>query len=126
MTVPSIKVEGADKLHKALKQFADGTNDLKAAHKAAAQIVEKDAEPRARRKTGRMAGSVRSSGQAKQGVVRAGFASTPWVPVQHFGWAGHNISPNPFLYDALDARADAVVSEYETQVDDLARKHDLI
>lgn len=106
--------------------MADGTNDLKAAHKAAAEIVERDAQPRARRKSGRMAGSIRSTGQAKQGVVRAGFASMPWVPIQHFGHAARNIAPNPFLYEALDARAGAVVTEYERQVDKLARKHGLI
>lgn len=126
MTSPSIRVEGADALRKALRNLEDGTKDLKAAHLDAAEIVATDARPRARRKSGRMAASVRAAGQAKQGVVRAGFAALPYVSIQHFGHPARNISPNPFLYDALDARSSQVVETYEKHVDNLITKHGLV
>ena len=124
--IGSIRVEGADELRKSFSRFADGTENLKRVHADAAKVVEKEAKPRARKRSGKMSNSVRSTGQARQAVVRAGFASTPWVPVQHFGWPGHNISPNPFLYEALDSRADEVVKAYEDGIMKMAKDAGLL
>lgn len=126
MSKPSLKVEGAKDLQRALRKVEGGSADLKATHAAAARIVETAAKPLARRKSGAMANSIRSTGQARQGVVRAGFARVPYAGVQHFGWAARNITPNPFLYDALDDRSGEVIEEYERQVNDLFQKHDLM
>ena len=125
MTKPSIKVDGAKELQAALRKIEGGTKDLKAAHLAASEIVSVEGSRRAPKLTGRLAATVRAAGQARQGVVRAGFASVPYAGVIHFGWAGHNISPNPFLYDALDARSSEVIDTYEKHVDDLIKKNGL-
>lgn len=125
MTKPSIKVDGARELRKALKAVDGGIADLKSVHADAAQIVEQRATQLVPRRSGLLAGSLRSSGQAAGGVVRAGRAAVPYAGVIHFGWPGHNISPQPFLYDALDDRTRQVIDVYEKRVNDLIDKHGL-
>ena len=125
MTKPAITVEGAKQLQRALRQVEGGTTDLKAVHAEAAQIVAKQAELITPRRSGRLMESVRSAGQARQGIVRAGRAKVPYAGVIHFGWAKRNIAPQPFLYDALDLRQKEVIAKYENHVKKLINKHDL-
>lgn len=126
MTRTSITVDGARDLQKALRNFEGGIADLKVAHKEAAEIVATDAKPRARRKSGAMAGSIRATGQAAQGVVRAGFARLGVYPViQHFGNPKRGISPNPFLYEAGDARVNDVLESYDSYVSGQITKYGL-
>lgn len=122
-TTTSIKVVGAKDLSKALRKVEGGIDDLKGVHADAAKIVERRASQLVPARTGRLGSSIRSSGQARQGVVRAGRASVPYAGAIHFGWAERNIKPQPFLYEALDSRRDEVLEEYERQVDDIVSKH---
>lgn len=125
MTRPSISVDGARPLRKALRDVEDGTNDLKAVHADAAGIVERRAHSLVPRRTGLLDRTIRSSGQASAGVVRAGRASAPYAGPIHFGWRERGIRPQLFLYDALDDRANEVVDRYESAVGDLIDKHGL-
>jgi len=125
VTKPEIEVEGARQLKRALRQVEGGTSDLKEIHAKSAKIVERAALPLTPRRSGKLAGSVRSSGVASGGVVRAGFAKVPYAGPIHFGWAARNISPQPFLYDALDARRGEVIAAYEDNVKKLIKKHGL-
>ena len=125
MTKPEIEVEGARQLKRALRQVEGGTSDLKEIHAKAAKIVEGAALPLVPRRSGRLADTLRSSGIASGGVVRAGFAKVPYAGPIHFGWAARNISPQPFLYDALDARRGEVIAAYEDNVKKLIKKHGL-
>ena len=125
MTKPSITVEGAGDLRKALRKIEGGIADLKAAHAESAVVVEKRAEQLVPYRTGTLAASIRSSGQAAGGVVRAGKASVPYAGVIHFGWKAHNIKPRPFLYDALDQRRNEVLDVYESRVGSLIHQHGL-
>lgn len=125
MTKPEIRVEGAKELRKALRDVSDGVSDLKQVHADAADIVAQRAAQLVPRRSGRLASSVRSTGQASQGVVRAGFARVPYAGVIHFGWPRRNISPQPFLYDALDDRTSEVIAAYEQRVNELIAKNGL-
>lgn len=121
----AIRVEGARELRRALKNIDGGTTDLKTVHADAAALVEQRAAQIVPRRSGHLEASIRSSGQARQGIVRAGKASVPYAGVIHFGWPAHNIAPQPFLYDALDQRATEVVDLYEKRVDKLIRDNGL-
>jgi len=125
MTKPTIEVKGADGLRRALRQVEGGTSDLKAAHLTAAKVVSEEGSRLAPKRSGKLAASVRAAGQARQGVVRAGFARIPYAGVIHFGWAARNIQPQPFLYDALDSRTGEVMAVYEKQVDSIIKKNGL-
>jgi hypothetical protein len=48
----------------------------------------------------------------------------PYANVIHFGWAKHNIRPQPFLYDALDSRADDIARRWADELDRIVRKVD--
>lgn len=125
MTRPSIEVDGVKELRSALRKFEGGIADLKEAHAEAAAVVERRAGDLVPRLSGALAGTLRSTGQAKTGVVRAGRAGVPYAGVIHFGWPGHNIAPQPFLYDALDGRRQEVLDVYEKRIDGLIDKYGL-
>lgn len=125
MTKPTITVEGARELRRALRALEGGTDDLKATHAESAKVVEQRASQLVPRRSGALAGSIRSTGQAAAGVVRSGRASVPYAGVIHFGWPRRNIGPQPFLYDALDDRRNEVLSLYASRVDGLISKHGL-
>lgn len=125
MTTPKVTVDGARDLRKALRAVDGGLADLKGVHAAAAQVVETRARQIVPRRSGLLAGSLRSSGQNSGGVVRAGRTSVPYAGVIHFGWRARNIRPRPFLYDALDDRARQVIDVYEDRVGQVIRKHGL-
>lgn len=121
-----VEVEGAKEFRKAAtaagKEAVDG---LKAANKAAAQVVKLAAIPLAPVLTGRLRDSIRPAGTKTAGIVRAAGARIPWGPVIHWGWAAKGIAPRPFMLDALDSRRDEITKKYAEQVDALIRKHGL-
>lgn len=125
MTRPDIRVTGGRELQRALRQVEGGTDDLKSTHAEGADVVAGRAREIVPRRTGATAGTIRSSGQARQGVVRAGGARHPGVPPTHFGWPARNISPQLYLYDALDERRGQVIGIYENAVGALIQRHGL-
>jgi len=125
VTKPTITVEGARELRKALRDLDGATADLKAAHADSANIVAQRAMQIVPRRSGTLGSSIRSTGQAAAGVVRSGRASVPYAGVIHFGFPRRNISPQPFLYDALDERRGEVLDMYEERVASLIKKYDL-
>jgi hypothetical protein len=122
---PSIRVEGLNKLTRDLKRLeGDVADSVKRLNGELAADVADTARQKVPVRSGRLRGSIRSSGQAKTGVVRAGNLGLPYAPVIHFGWAKHNIRPRPFLYDALDARSDEVARRWADELEKLVRKVD--
>lgn len=103
----------------------EAKSELKAIHLAGAEVVKSDALSRVPVRSGRLQRSVRAAGQVKFGVVRAGFKSVPYAGPIHFGWPIRNIRPQPFLYDAKDARRDEVVDIFDKRLAALIRKHNL-
>lgn len=116
MPVTGIQVVGGRELQAALRRAGVEVQDLKDVHLSAAKVVEAAAEDIVPVLTGRARASIRSAGQRGRGVVRAGYKRLPYIGPIHFGWPGHNIAPNPFLYEAADKRADEVIDLYERRV----------
>lgn len=85
-------------------------------------IVVKTAQPIARRVSGTMAGSIRPGRVKTRAVVRAGGARVPYAGVQHYGWRKHNISPNPFLSDALDSRTGDILDKLDSGLAEIINK----
>lgn len=112
-TKPAIEVDGLNRLIRQLRQLdPELLDELKAANRDLASDVESTARGLAPVRDGTLASSLRSSGTARSGIVRAGRKSVPYVGPIHFGWRDRNIMPNPFLYDALDRRRDEVFRQY--------------
>lgn len=119
--MPEIKVEGLKELQAGLKHLdANMAKELNKVAKASADVVAVEARGLAPKITGRLAGKIKSSGTAKGGFIKVG--GLPYHRVIHFGWAAHNISPNPFLYDARDVREAEVIEKFEREVEALVNK----
>jgi len=117
MEASTIRIEGIDKLRRALVKLDQAAKeDFKAAGKTAAEIVERQARTEVPVRSGNLKNTIRSSGQQRGGVVSAGRAKVPYAGPIHFGWGRRRIHPNPFLYRAADKRVDEVTEAYLAQV----------
>ena len=75
-------------------------------------------------KSGRLKSTIKGSASKVRGTIRAGTkAKTIYAWPTHFGWAARSITPNPFLYEALDERRDEVKEAYENQIADIIDKY---
>lgn len=95
--------------------------DLSALMGRVGDVVAIAARPLARRKSGRMAGSIRPGRAKLRARVMAGGAALPYVGPQHYGWARRGITPNPFLLDALDRRRSQVLAAFNAELKQLTR-----
>jgi len=117
MEASTIRIEGIDKLRRALVKLDQAAkDDFKAAGKSAAEIVERQAKTEVPVRSGNLRNTIRSSGQQRGGVVSAGRAKVPYAGPIHFGWGRRRIHPNPFLYRAADKRVNEVTEAYLAQV----------
>lgn len=122
----------------ALRRFGDeAKDDIKKVNLEAAKLVEREAKQRVPVLTGRLRASIRSSGQAGKGVVRAGGARVPYANPIHWGWpsrpeakwgtpgraVGGPIAANKFLTDALDSEQRRIVRLYADELEKLAQKY---
>ncbi len=115
--VDPIQVQGLAELRADLARLdAKMPRELNKIGKDAAEIVAVEGRWRVPVRTGRLRSVIKAGAQAKSAYVRAQLV---YAPVIHFGWRGHNIAPNPFLYDALDAKRDEVVGKYQDGIDRL-------
>lgn len=107
-----------------MRHMGADLKDMQRTNKAAAQPVAARAKDLVPYLTGSLSASIRATATQTSGAVLAGKSSVPYAGPIHFGWPGHGISPQPFLYDALDQRRDEVVDIYERRVEELVRKLD--
>lgn len=117
MARPGIHVEGLTLLAANLRRVRGGYQTaLRLIHGRSAHPIVTSAKGKARRRTGRMASTIRSSTPTPTGVeVTAG--GHVYIPVQHWGWPAHGISPNLFLTDALEELETPLVADYERDLD---------
>ena len=127
------KAMSGAKFRKELEAVGDEANDdLKKANLEGVEQVLAEALRRVpvgtrtdrHHKSGRLKATIKGSASKVRGTIRAGTktkAIYAW-PI-HFGWAARNITPNPFLYEALDARRDEVKEAYEAQIAEIIDKY---
>ena len=121
-----VSVEGARELRKALKTVGDEAKaGLKEVNVEVAEIVARAAVTRVPTQSGALRETIRAAGAQTRASVKAGFKKVPYAGPIHFGWPARNIAPQPFLYDALDARRGEVVDAYQNGMADLLKKNGL-
>lgn len=130
----AIEVQGLKTVTRQLRRMDDGVlQELKKVHIQSANIVYRNAMPRVPVRSGRLKSTMRVSGTTRSGSVKAGAKrSAPYAGPVHFGWPtrpnvnkewfGGPIYPNPFLYDALDARRSEVEDMFFRGVQKVARR----
>jgi hypothetical protein len=116
---PAIAVEGARELARALKGLEGGLDDLKDVHRETGEIVAQEAKEIVPHRSGALGRSIRATRRRAGATVAAGRGRVPYAGPIHFGWRRRNIEPQPFLYEALDRRRDAVIATYHRGVDRL-------
>lgn len=112
MPAPALQVEGARQLRASLKRAGLDVADLKAAHAQVAEQVKQAAAPRAPRRTGALAASMRSSGTQSAALVRAGRARVPYAGPIHWGWPRRHIAAQPWIYEAAQRTQDSWEGTY--------------
>lgn len=119
------KVEGLSKTLRALERAGAAAADMRDGMHRIGNIVVARAVPRAPRKSGRMAGTIRAGRGKTKAVVRMGGGSVPYAGVVHYGWPDRNIAPQPVLIDALQSSRDQIFTALNDELDKLLRDADL-
>jgi len=122
MSDAGVRVEGARAFRSQLRAGGDSLDDLKAAHRQAADIAAAAGAARAPvGPTGRLKRSIRASGTKTAGIIRVGTARVPYAMPIHWGWHRRHIKQNAFLTDGAqhsESRWIAVYQDYiETALD---------
>lgn len=108
-----VRVEGVAELRRNLRKVnRDLPHAMKGIHDNVAGPVAVLARSKARRKSGTMAGTIRTRSTITMARIEAG-KGIRYAGVQHFGWPGHSISPNPYLTDAITEREAATIRLYD-------------
>jgi len=126
MAAPAARVQvtGAKELRKAMQRMGADVSDLTKINREAARTVLEAARGLVPVQTGRLRKSMKAGATRTRGTVSAGDRLVEYAGPIHFGWPARNIEPQPFIYDALDARKDEVVDKYEAHIEALVRKLD--
>jgi multidrug efflux pump subunit AcrA (membrane-fusion protein) len=108
-----VKVEGAARLERTLHAAADDLEDMSQAQQESARLVQQRAQAAAPKDTGTLANSLTVQ-EIERGQIAVA-SQLIYAPVIHYGWAAHNISPQPFLATALADSTSLVVDLHQRQ-----------
>lgn len=99
-----VNVQGLDEIRERIGRIesTEIKEMLVGAYKDGLEIIADEARELAPRRTGKLAGSIRTvGGTTKTGRVFAGSASVPYAGPIHWGWPRRNIDPQPFISEAV-------------------------
>lgn len=126
-----VKVEGAKEVRRAMNRLSDDVDrsnargELRAVHLQLAKLVAARAVDIMPVQSGQLKATVRPAGTQAGGRVRVGFKRVPYAGPIHFGWFARRITPQPFLYEALDSRRGEVLDTYLESLNRLIREYRL-
>lgn len=109
----TVQVEGLEGLISTFKHLSDmSSHGFARVARRAAQPAYQAARAQVPVRTGALRRTIRVVQRPYGVAIRAGGSKVPYAKAIHFGWPKHHISPNPFLFRALDSTADQVASNY--------------
>ncbi len=117
-----VKVLGADRLERTLKEAGATLDDMKALHAGIGDLIADDGRAGVSSRSGALEGTIRSSGTGKAAMIRAGGGSVPYAGVQEFGWPARSIPAQGFLTGSLAANEDRVIDMYQGAIDKVLGK----
>jgi len=112
----AVRLEGGAKLRRALRDADGALDDLRDLHRRIGLTVQAAAGGIVPRRSGDLAGSIRSSGTKTSAVVRAGYASIPYAGVIEWGWPARSIDPQPYLTEAAQRTEPEWVGDYQREM----------
>ncbi len=122
MSTEAIKITGLKETIGAMNRLStEAAVEIRVINIDAAETIARDAAVRAPRLLGILADSIIASSSQKgyAAYVSVGKGLLYAQPV-HWGWPRRGIAPQPFLYEALDARREEVTAKYEAGIKKLA------
>ena len=122
MTTPNagattVHIEGLAQLVRTLQRAGVDITELKDAHRNAGDIVAREAEARAPRVSGDLAGSIRAARQVRRARVQAGTSRVPYAGPIHWGWPARRIAAQTFMSDAAQATEPRWTAQYREDVE---------
>ena len=117
-----VTVDGGRALRRRLRRIEGGLQELKAEHRWVAGYVLGRASPGTPRRTGRLAGTGRSSGTNTSSIVRFGRASVPYAPVIHYGWPARHILPQEWVINAAQRSEPVWTAHYSNTIAQLVER----
>ena len=123
-----VVIDGDDEFRELLSKLVDGVEDLRSVGHSAGALIAERAARQAPHASGALAADIRVFAGKKNAGIRVGRKRLPYVGPIIGGHGspgnprlqGGYVLPNPFIFDAADERAAAVIKNYEDFVDDLA------
>ena len=135
----AVAISGHLEVIKLLKEVGTPDEAIKDANLEIGNIVVRAAKSTAQFKytsksyryksKGRLLQTVRASGAGGKATIMAGMKSVPYAGPIHWGWfydknwfIQKNISPNPFLANALGYKREEIIETYKKNIDKLIAK----
>lgn len=112
----TVTLEGGANLARTLRGAAAALSDLSTSHRAAAGVVASAARARAPRRSGRLASTIRGTGDQDGAAVVVG---SVYAGVQEYGWPARRIPAQPYLNPAAEESTPTWAGEYQTGVQDI-------
>lgn len=112
-------------LARSLRKAKEAAEDLKAINQEAAQVVERRIVPFVPVLTGRLKRSLRSAGQKRTGVIRAGYngSRVPHAGVQNYGSPKRNIKGQRFMQKGEKKARPEYLAVYDKGLKKLVETH---
>lgn len=120
-----IQVKGLRSVQRSLRKLQDKElqKELRAAHKKVSDMAAEAGKAEAPKRTGRLAASIKGKATGRQGAVKAGTGKrVPYAGVIHFGWPGHGIESNEFLYRGVNKKEKQILEAYERELKRIIKK----
>lgn len=117
-----VRLDGGRQLRAGLAEIEGGINDLKAAHREAADIAATASAALAPSVSGSLRRTIRAAGTKTAGVIRAGTKRVPYAGPIHWGWGRRNITGAFFLSDGARNSEGRWIRVYEDHLEKLVNK----
>lgn len=113
---PGVKLEvrNGRQWRAAMRRAGDDLTEWKDIHRDVAGVVQSRVSPP--RRTGRLAGSVRSSGTTTAAIIRAGKKLVPYAAPIHWGWPSRGIPARFYITGPAKATEPAWTGLYWSRV----------
>jgi HK97 gp10 family phage protein len=112
-----VRIEGLNKLTRALRKSGVEVKDMKAANARVANVVVRHAQPITPHDTGALAGSIRPAQRQSGAIVRAGGGKIRYAKFVEYGTS--KMRARPYLYRAAEEAQPQWVAVYEAELEQL-------
>lgn len=105
-------MDGARDLRRTLKEAGGDLSELKAANRAAADVVAAAAITRAPKRTGRLASAIRPGASQRAGTVKYGRKAVPYAGPIQWGWPARGLKGTFYVTKAAAETESTWIAAY--------------